>query len=794
MSPAKSYFKTTISVMLRNKLSSTINVAGLSVGFSGCLLIALFILEELKFDRHFSHVDRLYRITSHFTKNGKSHSSARTPGALGPMLVSQILDVQLITRMIVPDEGFLFSGMEAFKETIVFTDSTFLQVFGIQLMIGNPSTCLANPSSMILSESMAEKLYGRHWRDREILGETLSIDGRIPMVVTAVFKDLAAQTHFHSSIFATVPQDQADWIEKDEVFTYVLLRENSSGSHVAQKLSTFEFDRSDASKEVWYGMQHISDIHLMSSLAEDLPTGSMISIVALALIAVFLLVTSVINFVNLYTAQTLERFKEVGVRQVLGAMRKQLAVQFMMETSFVVIVVICLSLAIACSILPMFNDLTSKHFTVSNIFEGQLILITVGMGLLVVIVAGTYPAIYLSSKKPMETLKGKLASDGAQRFKNALLTFQFTISTIMIILTWIALQQIKYIHNKPLGFDKDPILVLRNPYMIGNLERIKTFRDALLQLAGVEHVSISGYTPAQKRWEKFRMTFSADDQKFPVAANWILADEGFLKTMGIALTEGRNFSENHSLDSHAIVINEKAAELLHLRKRGANAVGKELYYEDEHGGVEKFQVIGVVQDFNFASLHDEIKPVVLQLGYHRFEMALRLADVTSVSTISAIQGLWKKFVPSVPFEYDFMHDRFNKLHRADEIVGKLFSICGGLTIFVASMGLFCMISQAIMQRTKEIGIRKALGASEGSLVWLLSARFLKRVLVASLMACPIAWMLASMWLENFAFKTEITWWAFAGTTGIMVTMAFATLIYKVLGTVLTTPVKYLRHE
>lgn len=795
----KSYLKTTVRIIVQNKVSSLINIVGLVAGFSGFILIALFVLDELKFDRHFLNSNRLYRITSRYAKEGQSHSSAQTPAQLAPRMMTELPEVEAATRLMVPDEAFLFPNEKVFKETIIFTDSSFLRVFGFDLVQGDPLRCLSNRSSIILCESMAEKLYGMGWKEISIIGESILIDGYIPMTVTGIFKDMPSHSHFHSSIFASVPAGEDTWMgEEDRVFTYLLLRNKTNISNLQNKIGawTSQLNQKGELKISEYKFQKVTDIHLYTDLEEDLTTqGSIHDIYTLVMIAGFLIITSVINFMNLYAAQTSGRFKEVGVRKILGAFRRQLHHQFMLEASLLVFASIGVSVLVTFVLLPSFNVLTRKTIALSNVLELPPMLLLFVAGILTVALAGSYPATFLSSRNAMETLKGKLTQTKSFGMRNSLMIFQFCLSTIMIILTWIALRQMEFVKNKPLGYDKNQIVILRNPYMLGKIDKIKTFRDALLKVTGVEHVSITGYTPAQKRWEKFRMTFSILDQQSSVPANWMLVDEGFIETMGIELLEGRNFSDNHQYESHSIILNEKAVAAFNLRSGGAWPIGHELSYKDGDTPGQHFQIIGIVKDFNFSSLHDEVKPIVLRAGYHRFEMALRLEQSTSsTQVLEDVQNVWQKFAPDIPFEYAFMSERFNQLHQSDSIVGSVFSKFSMLTILIALLGLFSMITHTILRKTKEIGIRKVLGASEKNIVWMLSADFLKRIILANMIAIPIAWILANSWLNTFASKIEMAWWIFLGTILGVLLLAVLTLGYQSIKASLANPVHNLRHE
>jgi putative ABC transport system permease protein len=784
---------------MRNKVTSCINILGLIVAFVGSILMITYVVDEWKFDGHHAYKERLYRVVSRYDKDGYDHASALTPAPLAEILQNEFGEVQATTRLMIPDDAFLLSNNDWFKEKIIFTDSAFLNVFDLTLLQGNRLTCLSNHSSILISQSLSVKLFGQDWQLKSIIGSVVKIDGTTSMTVTGVFADMPSHSHFHSSAFATTPAGQNSWMDvRDRVFTYVLIREHSDSDILQNKIEAFisRLDEHHPVAGARYEFQNITDIRLYSDVDEDLASGGKIQeIYTLILITVFLIFSSGINFVNLYTAQTLSRQKEIGVRKVLGALGTQLRLQFMVETSCIVSLSVGFAFLTAYALLPSLNDLAGKTFHATDIFSIPVVLTHLVLAVTTIFIVASYPAIYLSSRKPMEALKEMVSVQGRYGLRKGLIVFQFTLSSIIIILTWIALRQMNFVHHKSLGYDKDRIVIVQNTYMLGNIERIKAFRDALIDMPVVEHVSISGYTPAQDRWEKFRITFAQGGEQSGIPANWMLVDEGFLHTLGIQLLEGRNFSENHSADERSIIINEKAVSALNLRADDQSPLGKALYFKDGDGPAQPFQIIGVVKDFNFSSLHNDVTAVVLRAGYHRFEMAVRFHERASQGeALIEVVDVWKKFAPNIPFEYDFLEERFNLIHKSDSVAASLFLNLSSMTIIISLLGLFCMTTDAFFRRTKEVGIRKVLGATDRNIMWMLLVGFFKLILMACMISVPLGWLLAKAWLNTFAFRVEITWWTFAGTTiGVMI-LAFLTMSYQVFRASRMNTVKNLQHE
>nr|WKN40231.1 ABC transporter permease [Tunicatimonas sp. TK19036] len=799
---SQNYLKVGFRTLAKHKRTTFINITSLVIGLASSILIGLFVIDETAYDQHFTCKDRLYRLTSNYTGEGYRYTSAQTTSEIAPALLQELPEVQAATRLLPVAEGFIFLNEKGFKEDIIYVDSLFSQVFDLTLLAGNESKCLTNSSSVLLSESMASKLFGPEWKRKEIIGETISVDGRIPLTITGVFKDLPEQTHFKSDLFASVPSGLGWLTSSSRVYTYVLLSEHADIDQVNENLQTLVNKSIDIEENNLTGLnlQPITDIHLFSALDdENKEHGNVKHIYALLIIAFFLIIITVINFINLYAANSLNRLKEVGIRKALGAQHLQVRTQFLLETSLITTIALSIALLFIVFFLPTFNKLTHKNLVPSSLFEENTVILIIGLTIIISFMAGVYPSAYLSVLKTAEVLKGfRKKTTEVIGVRKGLIILQFAISCITIMVSLVAYQQVGLIYHKSLGFDKENTIALANPYMLGSIENVIRFKNDLLNLSGVEGVSVTGYTPSQTRWSNQRVTFPNQDKhnKYRYPADWLIVDEGFIETMGLSLLEGRNFYNDHKNDQEAIIINKKAAEQFNLNANGESALGKTLGFQEEaNNSLQNFTVIGLVSDFNFGSLHSPIKPVIMKLGYHRFEMALRLSTLQArPETIGQVELLWKNNLPNIPFEYSSIKSRFEELHKSDIATSKLSSIFCLLTILIATLGLFSMVAYAIANRTTEIGIRKVMGASKRNIVTILSKDFIKLILIACIIAIPIANYLISEWLASFAYRIELSWWLFVLPSGLLTLTALLLVSGQTLKAAHQNPVDSLRNE
>ncbi len=797
------YLKIALRSLLKNRLTSLVNIFGLVTGLTGSIFIGLYIIDELQYDRHYGLKERMFRLTTSFDVSGTKYQSATTSGNIGSVLAQKFPEVESTTRLLAKDEVFLFSEKKAFKEEIIYTDAGFSRVFGPVILLGNKEECLANPSSIIISKGIARKIFGENWRKNIILGKSLLVDGRIPLTITGVFDDFPKQSHFTSQLFATVPTGHKEWMnDKSKVYTYVLLKPNANFENLANKLSSNSgiVHQDPSSERIRINLQPITSIHFSPVLHdENALKGNIENIYALLLVCVSLILITVTNFVNLYTAGSFNRLREVGVRKALGALRIQLRFQFFLETFLITMVSLVISLILVAVGLREFNEVTSKSLSLSDIIQGKTLLFFGGLVLSIPLLAGFYPSFYLSGLRTIEALKGKNAQSGAVLgWRKGLIVLQFSISATMITLSIVAYRQVGLINNMSLGFDKENTVALSNPYMLGSLDKIVGFKNELLALPGIEKVSVTGYTPSQKRWVKTNITFPGrnENNRLARATNWLTVDEGFIETMGLSLLQGRNFSKIHENEKESIIVNETAAEQFNLNTQGRESIGSELSYRDERDSAYlNYKVIGVVKDFNFGSLHEKIEPIVMKVGYHRFEIVIRLSpDLPKLQTLNQVNALWREHLPEIPFQYSFIKDRFNLLHKTDTVASKIFALFCLITIALSGFGLFSIVAFSIVNRTKEIGIRKVLGASEFNVIFLLIRDFQKLVFISFLISLPVASFFLQKWMNNFAYKIEVDWGIYACTGIILLFVTGLTLGFQSIKAALKNPVKNLRHD
>lgn len=670
-----SFLKTSLRSLFKAKLSSFINVTGLSIGLASFIFIYIYIIDEFKYDRHYENVDRLLRVISYFNGGNDETATIETPSEVSGDLLNQFAEIEAATRMLKTDKGFLFAGDAAFQENIIFTDSSLIKVFGFEILEGNERSCLVNPRSIIISESMAVKIYGQDWRARNIIGETLSIDGKFDYTLSAVFKDFPVESHFHSNLFATDSPDLFSSTRK--VYTYVLLKENTSQQTLVAKLSK-AFAKRDwfiRGKYSSFGLQAVADIHLYSEFDEENNNhGTIASVYTFSLIGFFLLIICAVNFINLYLANINSRLKEVSVRKVMGGSKTQLFLQFLLEPMLITALSMVVAVMLVYLFMPYFNQTLNKTLSLAAISSWYGISLLVVVTLIIGLLTGIYPASSVAFSE-RAALKDRSPSRGTW-FQNGLVVGQFVLSCAIIVLTVVSFQQVQLIQDRDVGYEKDNVLLLQNINMLGGLPAMISFKNELIRIHGVEEASISGYTPAQNLWGRLRSTFPGKDHLSAesLPATWLMIDGQFLPTLGIKLSEGRSFSDNSEFEKKNVLINETAARQFRLRGDDG-PLNKEISFVDEGTNeVTSYNIVGVVKDFNFGSLHEPIKPIVMTFGFHRYEMIVRVNAERSKNVVADITRLWRQFLPRVAVSYDFLSDRYNRSHEAD-ILRENFSRC-----------------------------------------------------------------------------------------------------------------------
>jgi len=817
----KNYFKVAVRNLLKRKAYTLINILGLATGMAVCLLIVLFIKSELGYDSFHKNADRVYRVVLERQYPGRSTSYSIIPQSIGPAIQKEFPEVLECTRIFnfgAGDNGnfFMRIGDETFEERkVLAVDSNFFRVFTAQFLFGDPATALQQPNSVVLSESAAIKMYGSA---QQAINKQFKTDGddNNTFMITGVCKDWPEASHFTFNVLLAVTSfpfiREPNYINF-AAHTYLLLSPNTSAAslqakfpHIVQKYVSGEIERNfsqtyeqfkSSGNAYNYYAQPLKQIHLTSALEGELsPNGSMRAVYIFGIIALFILIIACTNFVNLATARSLERAREVGIRKTFGSNRKSLILQFLVESILISLLSILLALGIIFLLLPLFNQLSGKELTGLYFFSAGRILLLFLFAILVGTLAGLYPAFVLSSFKPIVVLKGRFKSNRyGMGLRNGLVVFQFAISVVLIISTIIVNRQMKYMLGDQLGFKKDHIIVVERTDLLA--QQTESFKTELLKFGGIEDVSGSTAMPGQPNY--FGITFQKQGSKEPMTGRGIITDEAFANTLGLELKEGRFFSKDFSTDSLSVVLNEKAVTELGLKDPiGALLTSPDGQFNAPDGSPYQYTVVGVVKDFHFQSLHQPIAPLVFsnisKFGGIVPQMALRINAADFKNALSNLENLWKKFIPARPFHYSFLDQNLAKQYQQEQTTQKIFTIFSSLAIFIACIGLLGLAAYTTQQRSREISIRKVLGASVGNVVTMLSKDFLKLVLIAAFFAFPLAWWAMNSWLQDFSYRINITWWVFVIAALLAILVALLTISFQAVKAATANPVKNLRNE
>ncbi len=806
----KNYFKVAIRNLWKNKGFSTLNIVGLATGLAVCLLIVLYVVDELSYDKYNVNANRVYRLQADIYFNNTQANFAVAPDPLAPALVKDYPQIQQMVRLNYQGDILVKKNNQNVQDHhAVFADSTFFKMFTIPMINGNPATALNDPIAIVIDETTAKK----YFNSTDVIGKTLIVDNNVNCKITGVIKDIPRQSHFHFHFIRPKTKDQTNdsWLSNN-TYNYVLVRpgvskeqlqkyvnatiDNYLAKDLEQQLHSSLKDLETKGNHFIYHAMPLTDIHLHSNESYEMEANGDASYVYIfSVIAVFILLIACVNFMNLSTARSANRAKEVGIRKVAGSLRLQLITQFLTESVLISFFSLLLAVSIAALLLPLFNQLSGKEMHVSTLFSTWLLPVMIVLVFVVGCVAGSYPAFYLSSFQPVQVLKGKVAKGFKSSWlRSGLVVFQFTISIMLIIGTIVIYNQLDYIRSKKIGYNRDQVLVLHNTYYLD--KQIKTFRNELLNIPGVTNASISGDLPTSPNFDNegwFRDA-TLDANKAVVLTNFFV-DENYIPTLGMEMKQGRNFSKDFPSDSTGIILNESAVKVL-----GFKDPLKETLYRpsfNNNGSIGRtvgFHVVGVVKDFNFSSLHQNVGPLIIQLGENWGSISLRINITNTSSIINIAQTKWNSMVPGQPFSYTFMDADFNNIYTAEQQTGKLFITFAVFAIFIGCLGLFGLVTYAAEQRTKEIGVRKVLGASASGIVAMLSKDFAKLVLIASFIAFPVAWWAMNKWLQSFAYRISISWWVFVVAGIAAIVIALITVSFQAIKAAVANPVKSLRTE
>ncbi|GAB4047280.1 ABC transporter permease [Spirosoma litoris] len=804
------YLKIAWRTLRKQQGFTFINIFGLAVGLACCMLIMLYVLDELSFDRYNEKADRIYRIQTHLKFGGNDMNFALAPDPIGPTLKKDYPQVEQFVRLhrrgtwSVKRTGEPTSIRE---DDITFADSTLFDVFTLPLVSGDPKRALAEPNTVVISESAAK----RHFGNQNPLGQAMVFDNNKTFKVSGVMRDMPQNSHFRSDFFLTMLNDDYEWGQwlSNNHYAYILLKPDTNpavfaknfdtiiekyiGPQALQTVGTTMEQFRKAGNEIGYWLIPLTDIHLYSKQQYELsPNGDIQYVYIFSAVALFILLIACINFMNLATARSANRAKEVGVRKVLGSERQQLVGQFMTESVLTTVLAMVVAISIVAIALPGFNTIAGKEMSIQQLISPYYLPLLISLPIIVGLLAGSYPAFFLSTFQPITVLKGKInVSFRSAGLRSGLVVFQFMMSVVLIVGTIIVYRQITYIQTKNVGFNRNQVLSVYGVYSIG--KQAETFKQEVLRLPGVVSGSISGFLPipSSRSDNSFFAEGESNLNNGINMQNWGV-DYDYVKTLGMQLVKGRDFSRAFGSDSSGIILNEAAVKVLGFK----DPVGKRVWrFTDNQARTRKtYTILGVVKNFHFESLRRNISALSLVLDSNSGAASFRISSTDLPAVVKQIEAKWKQIAPGQPFSYQFMDDSFDEMYRAEQRIGTIALTFAALAILIACLGLFGLAAFMAEQRTKEIGVRKVLGASVTSIIGLLSKDFLKLVFISIIIASPIAWYAMSRWLNDFAYKIDIEWWMFALAGLLAVGIALLTVSFQSIKAALMNPVKSLRSE
>lgn len=818
----KNYFKIALRNLAKDKLFSAINLFGLSIGLAACLTIFVYVRQEANYDRFHSKADRIYRVSRSFIDT-EGLSETMELGAVappfGPLLKAEMPGIEQSIRFLEYDNVAMQREDLVFLESdLFFAEDNLFKVFDFKVIDGNPETALREPFSVMLSEEMAKKYFPQgNYQNQEIL----LFSNKIPFRVSGVYESLPANSHMHPRFlfsFSSLNDErmygkerlQTNWFN-NAFYTYLLLRPSTKPEAISQQFDAFldkhlaAFADSPKPKfkpheETQLHLQALTDIHLDSHTASEIEeNGSRSRVWMFALIALFILGIAGVNYMNLSTAKAATRAREIGIRKVSGANRGLIIRQFLGESVLLAAMATLIGLVLTnLGGVKLLNLMSGKNYSTSGIWHWQDWLLLAGFPVLIGILAGLYPAFFLSAFRPVEVLKGnrmaKLASKGGNKtaslLRKSLVVGQFAMSAGLIIATLVVFKQLRFMQQKNLGYDREYLVTL--PMFTRLEEKFPAMREEFLRQPGVINAGRSSQIPTERLLNSFgQARVGSSKEPVGMGLQFVTVDFDFVSTLGIPMLAGRTFTREHAADStQSYLLNETAAINLGW-KEPTDAVGQQITYNNKPG-----EIIGVMKDFHFESLHQNILPLIFfpdfDGGYSSISVKLKGDELPQ--SLAGLESVWKKMAPDLPFSYNFLDATYDRLYAAEQSQAQLFTIFSLLAIFVACLGLFGLAALTTQQRVKEIGVRKVLGASVAGITALLAKDFIKLVLIAIVVASPLAWYLMKQWLQDFAYRIEMQWWMFVLAGVLAVGIAFLTISFQSIKAALANPVKSLRSE
>lgn len=808
----KNYFKTAWRNLMKNKTFTLINIAGLSIGMAACLLILQYVSFELSYDQFNKNASDIYRVYDDRYQNGKLiQHTTKTYSAISKAMHNDYPEVTNYTRVDKGMEILSYNTKKIGGQNLLWVENSFLAMFSYPLLVGNSATALKEPNTTVISETLAKKIFGANNHLESLIGKVIILGGGEPLKITGIFRDVPENSHLQFDLLCSYIS--LSWVaDKEFKFpgfqNYVQLKQGTNYKALEAKFSAFsqkyfQGNKVSGSVEKFY-LQPLSKAHLYSDFEDEIgKTGSAVAVWGLLIIAVLIIAIAWINYINLATAKSLERAKEVGIRKVAGATRQQLIGQFLSESLIINIVALLIALFLVNLVQDGFNKLVQHQLSLSYLFEKGLNGYSIILSLIAFIVAGIfvsgfYPSFVLSSIKPILVLNGKYTrSNRGILLRKVLVIGQLTITIALIIGSFVVYRQMKFVNEQNLGMNISQILIVKGPGLTQwdttFLRRENSFTNEIMQIPGVLGASYSQNLPGEELWTNsdVKRTDAPAETHFTVQHNGV--GPGFVDLYQMKLMAGREFIATDYNDDrnklHSIILNEAVVKLIGF-KSANDAVGKQINTEGRN-----YDVIGVVADFHQRSLHYPIEPIMFFPTYsmwHHFSIKVDPHNLSS--KIAVIKKKYDSFFPGNLFDYYFLDEKFNEQYGNDKLFGEVFSIFSGFAILIACLGLLGLSLFATVQRKKEIGIRKVLGASVSNIVMMLSKDFVKLIIIAFVIATPVAWLAMNNWLQNFAYRINISWWVFLIAGALAFLIALATISFQAIKAASANPVKSLRTE
>ena len=809
----RNYLKIAIRNLWKHKGFTAINIIGLALGLGCFIVIAMYVFDELSYDRFNEKADRIYRINSDIRFGGTDLSMAVSADPMGETLKQDYPEVEESFRFYGSNGAKLIKKGDEFinEQRVTHADSTLFNVFTLPVIVGNTKTALTEPNSVVITASAANRYFSSA---NDAIGKTLETNdsGNTLYKVTAVIEDIPKNSHFNYDFFfsmANIRYNMGNYLSHN-FHTYIVLRPGTDykafnqnfkeviDKYVIPQASQFmevtsmeQFEQ--AGNKLEYSLIPLTDIHLKSSRGIELDVNGNIQYVYIfSAAALFILLIACINFMNLTTARSSGRAKEVGIRKVLGTEKKSLIWQFLTESTLIAFIALVLAIGVTWLSLGWFNGIAGKDMLISSLFTSQYILFLLLLPFIVGLLAGIYPAFFLSAFQPITVLKGDISKGHKKNnLRSFLVIFQFSTSIILIIGTIVIYKQLNHIQNSQIGFNKEHVLVVDNPGL--SIQASETLKSEIEQLTGVQSASFGGFLPVSDstRSDIIFSTETVITETNGFNMQYWSVDYNYLPTMGMEIIEGRNFSRSFGSDSLGMILNEAAVKSTGFE----NPIGKKLYTSfGPNEPMVPYTIIGVVKNFNYQSLRENVGPLSFVLGNNSWVSIYRFNTSDISGLINKIETKYKAIATGMPFSYHFLDDSFDQMYRQEQRVGKVALTFSLLAIIIACLGLFGLATYIAEQRTKEIGIRKVLGASVTNIVTMLSTDFIKLVLISFVIATPIAWWFMNKWLQEFAYRIDLSWWIFAFTGITALLIALFTLSFQAIKAAISNPVKSLRTE